>query len=577
MNRRWLINRTNQKFLEYLSRKASISTTFAQILLNRGIKDPGSIKAFLSPSLENLHNPFLMPDMKIAVERIKIAIERNESVLIHGDYDADGITATALLVSALRGLGLNTYYHIPNRVTEGYGISQKGVQKARDAGVSLIITVDCGISSEKEVLEANSLGMDVIITDHHEPPQNLPPALAVVTPPRKDSTYPFKYLAGVGVAYKLVQALTQEFGAISYESSNITLNSKLLTLNSYLDLVAIGTIADSVPLVGENRILVAYGLKELNNDRCRAGVQALKEVAGVSSRELKSETLSYTIIPRINAAGRVSNAGEVVELFLTEDSAKAKETASFLEEQNKKRQIIEEEVYKSAIGMIDDKNIDKAIVLSSSLWHPGVIGIVASRLVEEFYRPTFLFSVKGTTAKGSARSIPPFHIYKGIAECDSLLLGFGGHSQAAGLSILLENLPAFRHQINLIVRRDLSDDDFTPTLEIDAGVELFEVNFNLVRELTLLGPFGNSNEEPLLGAKGVEVIDARVVGNGHLKMRLKQGNLSIDTIGFDMGENSSLFTVDSSRLVDAVFVPSINEWNGNKVLQLKLKAIRPSV
>jgi len=559
-----------------------MSVAFTQILINRGIKDPDSIKAFLSPSLENLHDPLLMPDMKIAVERIKVAIERNESVLVHGDYDADGITATALLVSALRGLGLNTYYHIPNRVTEGYGISQKGVQKARDAGASLIITVDCGISSEKEVLEANSLGMDIVITDHHEPPEKLPPAIAIVNPRRRDSTYPFKYLAGVGVAYKLVQALLQ--------------NSKLKTqnsrLNDLLDLVAIGTVADSVPIVEENRVLVTYGLKEINNDRCRTGLQALKEVAGASSRELKSETLSYTIIPRINAAGRVSNVGEVVELFLTEDSAKTKKIALFLEEQNRKRQVIEENVYKSAIDMIDEKNLANAIVLHSPEWHPGVIGIVASRLAEEFYRPTFLFSIvqtdSGVVAKGSARSIPPFHIHKGIAECTDLLLSFGGHNQAAGLKLLIDKLPAFKEQMNLIVGRDLSDDDFTPTLEIDAGVELFEVNFNLVKELTLLEPFGNSNEEPLLGAKGVEVIDARVVGNGHLKMRLKQRNINIDTIGFDMGDLleqdasrnrvvPTQFTPHALQLVDAVFVPCINEWNGNKTLQLNLKALRPSI
>lgn len=562
MNRRWLVNRTNQEFLEYLSRKASISVAFAQILINRGIKEADSIKAFLYPSLEDLHDPYLMPEMETAVQRIKIALHRGETVFVLGDYDADGITSVALLVSALRRLGLKTYYYIPNRITEGYGVSLKGIQRAQDCGAGLIITADCGISSLEEILMAASLGMDVIITDHHEPPERLPTAISILNPKRTDSTYPFKDLAGVGVAYKLVQAIFQ------------TSDTK-----EYLDLVAIGTIADSVPLTGENRILVSYGLKELNSGACRSGIQAIKEVAGIDTKELRSGLLSYTIIPRINAAGRLGDANEVVEVFLTQDEGKIKRIANFLEEQNRSRQRIEEEVYKSALDMIGDTGAEKAIVLSSPSWHPGVIGIVASRLVEEFYRPTFLFSIKDSLAKGSARSIPPFHIYKGIAECKELLLGFGGHSQAAGLKLLVEKLPAFRRQITLIVERDLTETDMTPILKIDAGIELFEVNFNLVKEINMLEPFGNSNEEPLLGAKGVEVVEPRVVGNNHLKMRLKQRNLSIDTIGFDMGNFfSELKTPNSEPLfVDAVFTPCINEWNGAKVLQLNLKALRPTI
>ncbi len=556
-NNRWLVNRTNQEFLEYLSRKASISVAFAQILVNRGVKDADSIKAFLNPSLENLHDPYLMPDMETATERIRIALQRGETVFVLGDYDADGITSTALLVSALRKLGLKTYFYIPHRITEGYGVSLRGIQRAQDCGAGLIITADCGISSYDEISMAISLGMDVIITDHHEPPEKLPPAISILNPKRTDSTYPFRDLAGVGVAYKLVQALIHDS-----------------RLEDLLDLVAIGTIADSVPLTGENRILVTYGLKELNSMACRSGIKAIKEVAGIGNRELRSGMLSYTIIPRINAVGRLGDANEVVELFLTQDEERAKSIADFLEEQNRLRQKIEGEVYKSALAMIENNDIEKAIVLSSPGWHLGVIGIVASRLVEEFYRPTFLFSIMDSMAKGSARSIPPFHIYKGIAECKELLLGFGGHSQAAGLKLLTENIPAFRRQINFIIERDLGTDDMSPILEIDAEVELFEVNFNLVKELNMLEPFGNSNEEPLLGAKGIEVIDPRVVGNNHLKMRLKQRNLSIDTIGFDMG---NLLEQDGLGLVDAVFTPCINEWDGGKALQLNLKSLRPSV
>ncbi|MBI4653478.1 MAG: single-stranded-DNA-specific exonuclease RecJ [Nitrospirae bacterium] len=574
MHRRWLVNRTNKEFLEYFSRKASISPAFAQILVNRGIKDPESIKTFLSPSPESLHDPFLMPDMKIAVERIKVALDRNESILVHGDYDADGVTSTALLVSVLRGLGLKTYYHIPNRLTDGYGVSQKGIQKAKDCGASLLITVDCGISSEKEVLEARSHGIDVIITDHHEPPlvngtllnQKLPQAIAVINPRRNDSNYPFKYLAGVGVAYKLAQALLQDTGCRIQDAESENL----------LDLVAIGTIADSVPLTGENRILAAYGLKKLNNT-CSVGIQALKEVAGLNNREVKSVLLSYTVVPRINAAGRLGDASEVVELFLTHDEARAKGIAGFLEEQNIKRQRIEGVVYNSALEMIGSNNIDKAIILYSPEWHEGVIGIVASRLAEEFYRPAFLFSIIptniGTIAKGSARSIPAFDLYKCIAECAGLLLSFGGHTYAAGIKLREENLVAFKSQVDRIVERDLTNDALTPMLEIDACVDLSEVNFNLVKELNLLEPFGNSNEEPVMGIKGIEVIEPRVVGNNHLKMRLRQKNISMDTIGFNMGD---LLEQDDSRFVDAAFIPIINEWNGNKTIQLSLSGLRPS-
>jgi len=572
MNRRWLVNRTNKDFLEYLSKKVSISTAFAQLLINRGYKDAQSIKDFLNPSFENLYDPFLMPDMEKAVQRIRTALVNDETVLVCGDYDADGITSTALLVSALRALGLKTFYYIPNRITEGYGLAIGGIQKAKAINAGLIITVDCGISSEEEVSLAISQGIDIVITDHHEPPKRLPNATAIINPHREDSEYPFKYLAGVGIAYKLAQALFHELRVTSYESR----------VEDLLSLVALGTIADSVPLIDENRILVTYGLKALNKSSPQIiGIQSLKEAAGIENKEIRSGTLSYTIIPRINAAGRLGDANEVVELFLTQDEAVSKRIAISLEEQNKKRQRIEENVYKSTLDMIYDSHLGNAIVLYSSEWHPGVIGIVASRLVELFYKPVFLFSLKDGIAKGSARSIPPFHIYRGLAECAELLIGYGGHSQAAGLRLNTENLHIFKKRINSIVENTLSEEDLTPILKIDAEVELFEVNFNIIREINLLEPFGNLNEEPLFGAKGIEVMNPRVVGNNHLKMRLKQRNISIDTIGFDMGnlleQGSSQFTVHGSRFVDAVFVPCINEWNGSKSLQLNLKAVRPSI
>ncbi len=562
MNSNWLVSRTNREYLNYLAHTFSISPVLAQVLVNRGLKEPDSIKEFLYPSLSNIHDPFLMPDMRAAVNRVKAAVERKEHVLVHGDYDADGVTSTALLVSSLNALGIKTSYHIPNRITEGYGLSSKGIEKAESVGASLIITADCGISSEAEISKARSKGMDVIVTDHHMPPEQLPEATAVIDPHRKDSLYPFKYLAGVGVVFKFIQALVADMGS-----------SAMIKPEEFLDLVALGTIADSVPLLGENRILVTHGLKSINESRCRTGIRALKEVAGVNGGS-RAGSLSYSLIPRINAAGRLDDAGAVVELFLTEDEGKARGIAGLLEEQNRKRRTIEADVLKSALKMIDGNNPDSAIVLASPGWHPGVVGIVASRLVDMFYRPVFLFSVKDSVAKGSARGIPPFHLYNAIDACADLLLGYGGHRQAAGLRIDLEKLPHFRDRMNGIVEEKLGPEEMVPVMEIDAAVKFSELNVNLINELTLLEPYGDSNRQPLFGARDIEVVNRNIVGKNHLKMLLKQDNSRIDTIGFSMGKQ--LESVKSAPSLDIAFVPCLNEWNGTRSLQLNLKAIRQS-
>ena len=563
MHRNWQVNRTNPEFLKHISDKASISPVLTQVLVNRGIRDIESIKNFLCPSLDGLHDPFLLPDMDKAVDRLKTAIRKNETIFIHGDYDADGITSTALLVSALRKLGLKTFYHIPNRITEGYGISKTGIDKAKACGADLIITADCGISSEGEILTALSTGIDVIVTDHHEPPDKLPNATAVIDPHRKDSGYPFKYLAGVGVAFKLIQALRQSIG-----------QGQNADLKEYLDLVALGTIADSVSLTGENRIFTVFGLQEINNGSCRVGIKALKKVS-VIEKNVSSVQLSFTLVPRINAAGRLDDAGEVVELFLAEDEEKAAAIAELLEQQNRKRKKIEGEVLKSALSMITPHQLDNAIILSSHDWHQGVIGIVASRIADMFYRPVFLFSLKDSIAKGSARSIQEFHLYDAIAECSDLLLGFGGHRQAAGLRMPVDNLQAFKKQMNCIVEKVLHADDMIPTLNIDAAVNFSDLNFDLVKELSLLEPFGDSNREPVFGAKNIEIVSHKIVGNNHLKMYLKQDRINIDTIGFSMADKLGKIGNNASAL-DIAFVPSINEWNGSRNLQLNLKAIRPS-
>ncbi len=562
MHRKWLVSRTNPDYLNYLSREASISPVLAQILINRDIKDADAIRDFLSPSVEMMHDPFLLPDMDRAVERLKKSVEKSETVLVHGDYDADGLTSTAILVSAFRMLGLKTNYHIPNRLIEGYGMSLKGIEKAAQCNADIIITADCGISSEESISKAISMGMDVIVTDHHEVPVSLPPATAVIDPHRKDSEYPFQYLAGVGVAFKLIQALFTELKIEDYDAK----------LKSFLDLAALGTIADSVPLIGENRIIVSHGLKLINEGGARTAIKAMKEVGGID-REFLAKTLSFTLIPRINAAGRLQDAGEVVELFLTEDIKEAKRIAVLLDEQNRKRKEIEGRVFKEAMEMIDPEQVNSAIVLSSPAWHPGVIGIVASRLVEIFYKPVFLFSIDGETAKGSARSIPPFHLYKAISECSEHLLGYGGHRFAAGLRITTDKLPAFNDLMISKVDNSISPADLVPVLDIDTAVQLSDINLSLVKELILLEPFGNANREPLFGAKGINIVDHRIVGNNHLKLQLSQNNYQIDTIGFGMGDE--LKNIGSSSTLDIAFVPEINEWNGMRNIQLKLKALRP--
>ena len=562
MDRNWRVSKTNPDFLNYLSHEASISPVLAQILINRDLKDADAIRDFLSPSIGKMHDPFLLPDMDKAVERLKKSVEKAETVLVHGDYDADGVTSTAILVSAFRMLGLKTYYHIPNRLIEGYGMSMKGIEKAAEYKAGLIISADCGISSEESISKAISMGMDVIVTDHHEVPDRLPPATAVIDPHRKDSKYPFKYLAGVGVAFKLIQALFTELKVKDCDSR----------LENFLDLVALGTIADSVPLTGENRIIVSNGLKIINEGGSRIAIKAMKEVAGVD-REFLAKTLSFTLIPRINAAGRLDDAGIVVELFLTEDIKEAKRISVLLEEQNRKRKTIEGDVFKEAMDMIDPDKVDSAIVLSSPDWHPGVIGIVASRLVEMFYKPVFLFSIDGDTAKGSARSIPPFHLFRAISECSDILIGYGGHRMAAGVRISTDKLPVFREMMSAKVDNSLSPDDLVPVLDIDASVNLSEINLSLVKELNMLEPFGNSNREPLFGAREINIVDHRIVGNNHLKMQLSQENYRIDTIGFGMGDE--LKNIGSSSTLDIAFVPGINEWNGMRSIQLYLKALRP--
>jgi len=586
MHRRWLVNRTNPEYIKYLSATASISPVLAQILINRGIKTSEEISSFLNPQISQLSDPFDIPGMKIAVERILSASRKGEKVLVHGDYDVDGLSATAIVLSTLKKIGIDCEYFIPNRMEHGYGFKPSSVKKAKQTGAGLIITVDCGITAFEAADECRKEGIDLIITDHHEPLISeeqkqaksidnlrssdsmlsahssllIPDAVAVINPKISGMTSPVSNLSGAGIAFKLVQALSM-------------LHDSRFTIHEFLDLAALGTMADVVPLTDENRFIAREGMRLLGNGT-RPGVQALRRVSGIDGKGLRPGLLLFTIIPRINAAGRISDSNDVIKLLLTASEDEASALSTWLDKLNSDRQQIEEKVYQEALGMLKNKGLTRVIVLAAEEWHGGVIGIVASRIAAEFYRPTFIISIEGNLARGSARSIPSFDIYRALTGCKVFLKGFGGHKQAAGLELDANDIPLFEQYINSIAEEALTEKDFLPSLEIDAYVDLTDISFNLIRELEMLEPFGFGNPEPLFGSKGLEVLYPKIVKNNHLKMKLRQKSRSIDAIGFDMA--AFFDKLEDSTVVDAVFTPSVNEWNGSRNLQLNLRALRPS-
>jgi single-stranded-DNA-specific exonuclease len=553
MHRRWLLKRTNPEYITYLSRSAGISPALAQILINREIKTPEEVRDFMSPGLDTMCDPFDIEGIPALVEAILGAKGKGLRLFVHGDYDADGLTATAIMVGALRHLGMEVAYHIPNRFDSGYGFHPPAVEQAKEFGAGLIITVDCGITSYEAARAAKANGIDLIITDHHEPAADtgdadggaLPEALAIINPKLSAPDSALAGLSGAGIALKVVQALAMKDSSIDPRG--------------HIDLAALGTLADSVPLTGENRIIVREGLPVIDNSQ-RPGLMALKEVAGLNSRVLNARLATFTLVPRINAAGRLGDASEVVELMLTDSEKKAKEIARSLHNKNSERQKQEEVVLEEALKVIEKEGYGPAIVLAGEGWSEGVVGIVASRLVDLYQRPSFVLSIKDGVAKGSARSVQGFDIHAALAEAGSHLIGFGGHKQAAGLRLQASELEAFRKKMEAIAASQM--EGFTPVLNIDAEVDLKDVTYSLVSELGALEPFGYGNPEPVLGSRDLEVINPRVVGNNHLKVKLRSGNCAHDAIGWGMGR------------VDAAFAATINDWNGSRLVQLSLKGLR---
>ena len=571
-NCKWLLSRTNREYVDYVSKLTGFSIPLAQTMINRGIKTAGQLDSFLNPRLTMLADPFDLPGMAKAVRRIADAVQSGERIFIHGDYDADGVTATAIVMDALKKLGSEPRYHIPARAF-GYGLGSEGIKKAKESKASLIITVDCGITSFEAVSAANSIGIDVIVTDHHEPVRDttsanpagrfvLPDAFTVVNPKLEQGTWPSADLSGAGVAFKLAQAL---------------LGNSLDNVLELIDLAALGTAADVVPVVGDNRIILKEGLKLIQSG-VRPGIKALKEVAGIKPGSMRTTALHFMLIPRINAAGRIADANDVVKLLLTDSDDEAMRLAEWLNGLNVRRQEIGESVFSEAMDMLHASGSGPegtgAIVVCKEGWHRGVLGIVAAKMTEIFYRPSFILSVEAGVARGSARSIPSFDIYHGLSRCNELLMTFGGHKQAAGLSLSSGDIDSFRDMISRLVLETVAEDDMVPVLRIDAPLKLSDVTADFVREITCLEPFGYGNEEPVFGAKRLEIVQSRIVGNNHLKMYLKQNGKGIDSIGFDLG--GMLDEVGPGAMVDAAFVPMMNEWDGGRNLQLNLKSVRES-
>ena len=576
---KWELLQSDEQTVAMLAEHMGIHPVIATLLVNRGITEPAIARSFLASDLADLSDPNCFRQMAQAVKRIKDAIARKEKVTIYGDYDVDGVTGSALLFLVLREMGAEVTCYIPDRMTEGYGLNAAALQKIRDAGSRLVITVDCGISALEAALRARELGLDLIITDHHEFYDGpsaaegaplLPEAFAVIHPALLVPDLPpgtreaVRGITGVGVAFKLVHALTgtgQDPGQLA----------------GYLDLVTLGTIADVGRITGENRILVRYGLQRLSStEQQRPGIAALKQAAGLNGKTITAGIVGFTIAPRINASGRMEHADAAFRLLTTGSGEEACRIAQDLENVNRERQRVEERILDDARGQCREVALDStgALVLASRDWHPGVIGIVASRIVDEFYRPAALISVKDGIGKGSARSIPGYDLYGGLKRCADLLCGFGGHTYAAGFTINEERIPEFRERLGSLVRESMGAGGFVKKLMIDGPVKLCDLTFPLMQDMERLAPFGLGNPEPRLGARALTVLSARTVGNKHLKLKLKQEQgLSFDAIAFNSSDTLGRTVRDNVRIA-AVFTPRLNRWNGTTSIELEIRDVK---
>ena len=552
--------------VQRLADSLNISPILARLLVLRDIKTFNEARQFFRPSIESLHDPFLMNHMEEATTRVITALTENQKICIYGDYDVDGTCATALLYMFLKELYANVEFYIPRRLEEGYGLSTSAVDAVKEMGTDLMIAVDCGITAIEETDYANKLGMDVIICDHHQPKEELPNAFAVLDPLKPGCNYPFKYLSGAGVAFKLAQGLCERIG------------KRGLPLK-YLDLVALAGAADIVPLIDENRILVNEGLNQVNLNP-RPGIEALIELSRLQPGQLTSGQIVFTIAPRINAVGRLGDAERAVNLLIANNKKDALELAEVLETENYERRKIDVDTFEAAKEIVEsefDLDDNLAIVLHNKNWHPGVIGIVASRLVEKYYRPSVLLTTIDGVAKGSARSIDGFNIYEALQKCEDLLLHFGGHQAAAGLALELDKIDEFKTKFNEVLKSSISTDDLLQEISIDSKIKFSEITPKFLRILEQFSPFGPGNLRPVFLAEGVLTANIpRIVGTNHLLANFKQNGSDkiFDAIGFNMGEHFEMIR-ENNRELDIVF--SIDKTiRDNRIYpQLKLKDIKP--
>lgn len=562
MSKKWQIYQVNEKEIEELQEKYKMNKLLATILSNRGIVKEEQIEKFLKPKRNDFYDPYGMPDMKITVDRIIKAIENQEKTIIYGDYDVDGITSVTVLKSFLEERGLNVGVYIPNRLDEGYGLNKTAVEKIAQEGYTLMITVDCGISAIEEVKYASELGIETLITDHHEPGEKLPEALAVVDAKRKDNTYQCRNLAGVGVVFKLIQAISIKLGLEEKEYLK------------YLDIVCIGTISDIVPLTDENRVIVKLGLKLVQQTK-NLGLRSILQATGYN--KIDSIAISFGVAPRINACGRMGHQEEALNLFLSKDINEVNELTQKLNAYNKERQEIEKNIFADAVEQINTNNLQEknTIVLMGKNWHHGVIGIVSSKITEMYFKPSILLCEEGDIGKGSGRSIPGFDLYEALTKCQKSVDRFGGHAMAIGITIKKDKLEELKNEFEEIAQENHIE-EIVPILKIDSQINLDEINKEMVESLKELEPFGEENKTPLFLFKNLKIDSIRALTEGkHLKLTVKENKNIVNAIGFNIGELANEYKIGDK--VDIVGNLEINSFNGVDNIQINIKDIMKSL
>ena len=565
-NKRWKIREVYDDYtVKSLADSLNISDILSRLLIQRNITSFSQAKHFFRPNLDSLHDPFLMDGMETATYRVITALTENQLIMVYGDYDVDGTCSTALLYLFLKELGANVEFYIPKRLTEGYGINIAGIDHAKTRNSALIISVDCGITAVEETDYAKSLGMDLIICDHHQPKEQIPDAFAVLDPLKPGCSYPFAYLSGAGVAFKLAQGVSERIG------------KRDLPLK-YLDLVALAGAADIVPLIGENRILVKEGLEQINSNP-RPGILALIKSSNMQTGDLTSGQVVFSIAPRINAVGRMGDAERAVQLLVTDSTDEAMKLAQILETENYQRRKIDEDTFSMALDIVEnsiDLTTDTAIILHQESWHAGVIGIVASRLVEKYYRPTIILTTAGGVAKGSARSISNFNIYDALKKCEDLLIHFGGHQAAAGLAVEMDKLTEFKSKFNQVAKEAITEEDLAPEILIDSKLKFSEITPKFLRIIDQFAPFGPGNMRPVFLSENVEMENKpKIVGTNHLVVTLKQigSDKLFECIGFNMGEYYNEMSKSHCK-VDIVYNIDKSARNGMSFPQFRLKDIK---